>query len=646
MKRATAIAAMLFTFLFCIHFTGIDGYAAEGQVFDFNELTQEEEPSIGENDEGEAGTEPPEGESGLLPEENGAKLNAYAAAVTSLEESFFLLAADAVVTTLAELNAALSSGSAATVEIPNGVTITMTGSETVTIPAGKTLTINGTLDIKTTGASITGSIGFIAVKNEGTLIVADGGRLNASNSNANFTNNGVYNTGAMEISEGGYLLIDSRGGTSRGVTISDGGVLTVFGDVDIKNPYANSNSSYGIYLSGTYGNQPTLIIMDGEININNTGGIGIHSVPYSNPIEIYGGTINVLNDSFEENAGLTKGIELNTDLYFYGGVININNKGTNNINAVNNPTGNNNTFGIWNRDQQFVIAGGTVNIQNSDPELLSFFNDGPFALVMLIEDADAIDDSRIFHRSGHLVYGSYLECIDLATNQQITNYRLYITLPGVSGTFSPVTIDGLTYYPFKDGFVLRIFADGYQPYPYEENPMQDIVTEPKTTKTVYFNANTTPPPEKVKYNVIKHFGTYTIGKVDAASAVIDCEDHLKHLALIYKGKEVSRSEYSVSKGSTVIVMNEAYMASFPIGSHMFTAEFTDGTSEPFYLIIEAVVSEENLNRPATPIHGNVSQSQRTYDTGQPLFWFVLMIASIAGMLLIRVYYSKQLNAKL
>ncbi|MCL1896769.1 MAG: hypothetical protein FWG03_09500, partial [Clostridiales bacterium] len=208
--------------------------------------------------------------------------------------------ADAEAADLAGLKAALADNGVTTIEIPAGETVTLEGNDTAVIPDGKTLTVFGTLDILTTGDAVTGSKGFCAVEVEsgGTLIVASGGTVQAGNSNAQgFTNNGVYVAGTAKFLGGSALAIDCFSRLSRGVTVSDGGVLELAGTVDIEIPWTGDIVNYGIFLSGAVGNQPTMRIKGGQVNISNTGGTGIHTTPYANPLEISGGEINVKNAS-------------------------------------------------------------------------------------------------------------------------------------------------------------------------------------------------------------------------------------------------------------------------------------------------------------------------------------------------------------
>lgn len=77
------------------------------------------------------------------------------------------------------------------------------------------------------------------------------------------------------------------------------------------------------------------------------------------------------------------------------------------------------------------------------------------------------------------------------------------------------------------------------------------------------------------YKFTTEFGTFTgsgslTGKIDAPYA--------KFARLIINGKEVNSANYTVTEGSTVITLKEAYLKTLSNGKYTVTAEFTDGTS--------------------------------------------------------------------
>ena len=92
------------------------------------------------------------------------------------------------------------------------------------------------------------------------------------------------------------------------------------------------------------------------------------------------------------------------------------------------------------------------------------------------------------------------------------------------------------------------------------------------------------------YPVIEHFGTYSGGGTIAAKIGYDYPSQFIRLILDATGELVTPSNYTVTQGSTVITLTEAYAQSFAPGTYYFTAEFTDGRSEPIVLIIPTVSS--------------------------------------------------------
>ena len=476
-----------------------EGAAAEGQGTD--------DPGDVSDAEGQGTDDPGDvsdgGNAGAVSEEAGGDEMTAPVQIAAFGE-FDDPQTDREATTLEELLGALADEETQIIEIPAEALITFEASTSYTVPAGKTviltgdgklvipatatLTVSGSLDIETTGDDTTGSKGFCAVevKNGGTLIVASGGSVHTHNSNnKSLTNNGVYTAGTTKFLGGSSLLIDCPSRLSRGVTVSDGGVLELAGDVDIQIPWTGDIVNYGIFLNGTYGSFPTLRITGGEINIENTGGAGIHTTPYSNPLEISGGTINVKNSS-ADNSHLTKGIELNVNTLFTGGEINIKNQGSN---SPTNPPLSYSTLGVWNRGEQFIMAGGKVNIENSDPEMLSFFNDGQKAEIFYIVDkiggVPVIDEGLVFHRGGgHIVYGTFIKVYNKLTNVPALDYSILVTPPG-GGALDPVGYEDDLYYPLNTGMALMVIAPGYLWY--EERPVEDVFTGPGETKEVYLD---------------------------------------------------------------------------------------------------------------------------------------------------------------
>jgi len=97
-------------------------------------------------------------------------------------------------------------------------------------------------------------------------------------------------------------------------------------------------------------------------------------------------------------------------------------------------------------------------------------------------------------------------------------------------------------------------------------------------------------PGPVAYPVMKHFGTwYRVGKV---SAKVDGDD-TKFVRLVKDGVVVDPSQYTVTKGSTVITFAETYLKKLKPGKHAYTAQFTDGSSEQILLVVVAKGSQDS-----------------------------------------------------
>jgi len=76
-------------------------------------------------------------------------------------------------------------------------------------------------------------------------------------------------------------------------------------------------------------------------------------------------------------------------------------------------------------------------------------------------------------------------------------------------------------------------------------------------------------------SVLSHFGTWT--GTGNATARVD-GDHTKFVRLLRAGNVVPATNYTVTAGSTIITLNEAYLRNFANGTYTFRAEFEDGFS--------------------------------------------------------------------
>jgi uncharacterized repeat protein (TIGR02543 family) len=88
------------------------------------------------------------------------------------------------------------------------------------------------------------------------------------------------------------------------------------------------------------------------------------------------------------------------------------------------------------------------------------------------------------------------------------------------------------------------------------------------------------------YPVIKHFGLYSGSGTSFAR--IDFEDYTQFDSLISNETDlpVDPANYSVSYGSTVITLTEAYTQTYPVGTYYFTALFENGKTDPIWLQIQ------------------------------------------------------------
>ncbi|MDR1358937.1 MAG: LPXTG cell wall anchor domain-containing protein [Coriobacteriales bacterium] len=95
---------------------------------------------------------------------------------------------------------------------------------------------------------------------------------------------------------------------------------------------------------------------------------------------------------------------------------------------------------------------------------------------------------------------------------------------------------------------------------------------PEAGMTVYVNGSSAPePPLPVIANFVPWNGT------GPATARIDA-DLEKFVRLTLNGQVVDRAHYTLASGSTIITLSEAYLKTLPNGTHVFTAEFTDGSA--------------------------------------------------------------------
>jgi LPXTG-motif cell wall-anchored protein len=114
--------------------------------------------------------------------------------------------------------------------------------------------------------------------------------------------------------------------------------------------------------------------------------------------------------------------------------------------------------------------------------------------------------------------------------------------------------------------------------------------------------------------ILKHFGKYNGD--GTISAHID-RDYNEFVRLIYNvtNKTVDASNYTITEGSTIITLTEAYVKTFAPGNHYFTAEFSDGSTDPILLRITDTGDSEDPDDSEDP--GDSDNPSDSVDTGNP-----------------------------
>jgi hypothetical protein len=95
-------------------------------------------------------------------------------------------------------------------------------------------------------------------------------------------------------------------------------------------------------------------------------------------------------------------------------------------------------------------------------------------------------------------------------------------------------------------------------------PLKPVTVPPKSTQE---------PGSEKEYSVLEVFAQW--GGSGSVTARIDA-DNAKFVKLLLGENEIDPANYTVSEGSTVITLNEAYIKTLPNGTHEFVAEFEDG----------------------------------------------------------------------
>jgi len=130
------------------------------------------------------------------------------------------------------------------------------------------------------------------------------------------------------------------------------------------------------------------------------------------------------------------------------------------------------------------------------------------------------------------------------------------------------------------------------------------------------------------HGVLQHFGTWTgsgtrEGRINA--------DHTRFVRLTRAGTEVAATHYTVTAGSTVITLNESYIATLSNGTHVFRAEFTDGHAD-----LNLIISTGGF--------GNVPQTGVADITLQVVaMWVSVFLA--AGLCVCLFFYRREMRKR-
>lgn len=107
------------------------------------------------------------------------------------------------------------------------------------------------------------------------------------------------------------------------------------------------------------------------------------------------------------------------------------------------------------------------------------------------------------------------------------------------------------------------------------------------------------------------------------------------------GKEIDRSNYVVTSGSTIITLKQSYLNKLSIGSHTMKTIFTDGrVAYSTITVMEEDNDKNNVDKENTNIENNTNSTSSNPKTGDNIITFVAMfIVSVLGIA-ITVKYKK------
>lgn len=98
------------------------------------------------------------------------------------------------------------------------------------------------------------------------------------------------------------------------------------------------------------------------------------------------------------------------------------------------------------------------------------------------------------------------------------------------------------------------------------------------------------------------------------------------LRVLIDGQEISRDRYTVSEGSTIVVLKESYLSTLKKGEHTLTIVSADGEAVTKFTVTGA-------------------EGPETGDSSNPALWIGLMALSIAGIAVFAVYKRKKSASK-
>lgn len=157
---------------------------------------------------------------------------------------------------------------------------------------------------------------------------------------------------------------------------------------------------------------------------------------------------------------------------------------------------------------------------------------------------------------------------------------------------------------------------------------------------VTVNAGT---PASVEYKIIEGAdGTY-ISNEDGSYTIRADGEFDKFVNVEVDGKVVDRSHYTAKRGSTIITFTEEYLNSLSVGTHTIKMNFTDGVVTTTLTVKESgpAKSEEPTTEPTTTGSDEASKAPNTGDSMPIGLLFALLLASCAGLAVLRIRGRKE-----